>query len=46
MSRAIITLRPLTRADLAAITPWFEDADTRRARLARGDARSRRAGGR
>jgi len=31
MSRAIITLRPLTRADLATITPWFEDPDTRRA---------------
>jgi len=30
MSRAIITLRPLTRTDLAAITPWFEDRDTRR----------------
>jgi RimJ/RimL family protein N-acetyltransferase len=30
MSQAIITLRPLTRTDLAAITPWFEDADTRR----------------
>jgi RimJ/RimL family protein N-acetyltransferase len=30
MSRAIITLRPLTRADLGAITPWFEDPDTRR----------------
>jgi hypothetical protein len=34
MSRAIITLRPLTRADLAAITHWFEDPDTRRQRLA------------
>jgi RimJ/RimL family protein N-acetyltransferase len=28
MNQAIITLRPLTRADLAAITPWFEDLDT------------------
>jgi hypothetical protein len=25
MSEAIITLRPLTRADVATITPWFED---------------------
>jgi hypothetical protein len=30
MSEAIVTLRPLTHADLAAITPWFEDPDTRR----------------
>jgi RimJ/RimL family protein N-acetyltransferase len=30
MSHAIITLRPVTRADLAAITPWFEDPETRR----------------
>jgi ribosomal protein S18 acetylase RimI-like enzyme len=30
MSQPIVTLRPLTRADLATITPWFEDADTRR----------------
>jgi RimJ/RimL family protein N-acetyltransferase len=30
MSRPIITLRPLTSADLAAITPWFEDPATRR----------------
>lgn len=30
MTQPIITLRPLTRNDLAAITPWFEDADTRR----------------
>lgn len=30
MSQPIITLRPLTRTDLAAITPWFEDPDTRR----------------
>lgn len=30
MSRAIVSLRPLTRTDLAAITPWFEDPDTRR----------------
>jgi RimJ/RimL family protein N-acetyltransferase len=30
MSRTIITLRPLTRTDLATITPWFEDPDTRR----------------
>lgn len=30
MTQPIITLRPLTRTDLAAITPWFEDADTRR----------------
>ena len=29
MTQPIITLRPLTRADLAAITPWFEDPDTR-----------------
>lgn len=30
MSLPAVTLRPLTRADLAAITPWFEDPDTRR----------------
>ena len=30
MSQPIITLRPLTHAGLAAITPWFEDPDTRR----------------
>ena len=30
MSRPIVTLRPLTRANLAAITPCFEDPDTRR----------------
>jgi hypothetical protein len=30
MSQPIVTLRPLTRTDLAAITPWFEDRDTRR----------------
>ncbi len=30
MSQAIVSLRPLTRTDLAAITPWFEDPDTRR----------------
>lgn len=30
MSHTIIDLRPLTRAHLAAITPWFEDPDTRR----------------
>jgi RimJ/RimL family protein N-acetyltransferase len=30
MSQATVTLRPLMHADLAAITPWFEDPDTRR----------------
>lgn len=30
MSEPIVSLRPLTRTDLAAITPWFEDPDTRR----------------
>ena len=30
MSRPIVTLRPLTRADLAAIAPCFEDPETRR----------------
>ena len=30
MSQPIVTLRPLTRADLATVMPWFEDADTRR----------------
>jgi GNAT superfamily N-acetyltransferase len=30
MSQPIVSLRPLTRTDLAAITPWFEDPDTRR----------------
>jgi RimJ/RimL family protein N-acetyltransferase len=30
MSQPTITLRPLTRTDLAAITPWFKDSDTRR----------------
>jgi RimJ/RimL family protein N-acetyltransferase len=30
MSEPIVTLRPLTRGDLAAITPWFEDPATRR----------------
>jgi hypothetical protein len=30
MSGLVVVLRPLTRADLAAITPWFEDPDTRR----------------
>lgn len=30
MSRPIANLRPLTRTDLAAITPSFEDPDTRR----------------
>ena len=29
MSQPIVSLRPLTRTDLAAITPWFEDPDTR-----------------
>jgi RimJ/RimL family protein N-acetyltransferase len=31
MSQPIVTLRPLTHTDLAAIAPWFEDPDTRRA---------------
>jgi hypothetical protein len=30
MSRPIVTLRPLTRTDLAAITPCFEDPQARR----------------
>ena len=30
MSQPIVTLRPLTRPDLPAVTPWFEDPDTRR----------------
>jgi GNAT superfamily N-acetyltransferase len=30
MSQPIVGLRPLTRTDLAAIAPWFEDPDTRR----------------
>jgi GNAT superfamily N-acetyltransferase len=30
MSQPIVSLAPLTRTDLAAITPWFEDPDTRR----------------
>jgi GNAT superfamily N-acetyltransferase len=30
MSRPIVSLRPLTRTDLAAITPWFENPDRRR----------------
>jgi RimJ/RimL family protein N-acetyltransferase len=30
MSQPIVSLRPLTRTDLAAIMPWFEDPDTRR----------------
>ena len=30
MSQPIVSLGPLTRAELAAITPWFEDPDTRR----------------
>lgn len=30
MNQMIIILRPLTRTDLAAITPWFKDPDTRR----------------
>jgi RimJ/RimL family protein N-acetyltransferase len=30
MSQVFVVLRPLTRRDLAAITPWFEDPDTRR----------------
>jgi RimJ/RimL family protein N-acetyltransferase len=30
MSQAIVVLRPLTRRDLPAVTPWFEDPDTRR----------------
>ena len=28
MSQPLVTLRPLTRSDLAAITPWFEDPET------------------
>ncbi len=30
MSQPVVSLRPLTRTDLAAITPCFEDSDTRR----------------
>ena len=30
MSQPIVNLRPLTRSDVVAITPWFEDPDTRR----------------
>lgn len=30
MSSQAITLRPLTLADLATVTPWFHDPDTRR----------------
>jgi ribosomal protein S18 acetylase RimI-like enzyme len=30
MSEPSVTLRPLTRSDLATVTPWFEDAETRR----------------
>jgi hypothetical protein len=30
MTHPIIRLRRLTRSDLAAITPWFEDPDRRR----------------
>jgi RimJ/RimL family protein N-acetyltransferase len=30
MSQPIVNLRPLTRTDLAAVAPWFEDPDTRR----------------
>lgn len=30
MSQPFINLRPLTHTDLAAITPWFEDPETRR----------------
>ena len=30
MSQPTVSLRRLTRTDLAAITPWFEDPDTRR----------------
>lgn len=30
MSQATVILRRLTRADLSAITPWFEDPATRR----------------
>jgi RimJ/RimL family protein N-acetyltransferase len=29
-SRAMITLRPLRRADLSVLTPWFEDPGTQR----------------
>lgn len=29
MNRATVSLRPLTRADLPVIHPWFEDPDTR-----------------
>jgi hypothetical protein len=28
MIQATVVLRPLTRTDLPAITPWFEDPDT------------------
>lgn len=30
MKSATVNLRPLTRADLPVIRPWFEDPDTRR----------------
>ncbi len=30
MSDPRISLRPLTRADLPLVTPWFEDRDTSR----------------
>lgn len=30
MKRATVSLRPLTRADLPMLRPWFEDPDTRR----------------
>ncbi len=30
MSQPIVNLRPLTRSDVVAITPWFEDPDTLR----------------
>jgi hypothetical protein len=30
MNQATVVLRPLTHTDLTAITPWFEDPDTRR----------------
>jgi RimJ/RimL family protein N-acetyltransferase len=30
MQRPAITLRPFTTADLATVTPWFDDPDTRR----------------
>jgi hypothetical protein len=30
MSQPCVSLRALTRTDLAAIAPWFDDPDTRR----------------